>query len=67
MATSEAARILGLGAKTGRIAAGLDADIVFTAKNPAEDFAAFHGVRYVLSNGVLHDAGALKGASNNDK
>jgi imidazolonepropionase-like amidohydrolase len=67
MATSEAARILGLGAKTGRIAAGLGADIVFTAENPAEDFSAFHGVRYVLSNGVLYDADALKAASGQDK
>lgn len=67
MATSDAARVLGLAAKTGRIANGLDADIVFTAGNPAQDLGAFHSVRFVLSNGVLHDADALKAFSRQDK
>ncbi len=63
MATSEPARILGLGGKTGRIAKGLDADIVFTEGDPSRDFGAFHKGRFVLTNGVLYDADALKSAA----
>lgn len=53
MATSEGARLLGLGGKTGRLKPGLEADIVFLGRNPAADVSAVRDVRAVLTNGVL--------------
>lgn len=60
MATSDAADILGLADKTGRIMPGLDADIVFLDRDPSKDFSAFHHARYVLADGRLLEAPALK-------
>lgn len=60
MATSEAARILRLDAKTGQIVAGLEADIVFTERNPLQSFDAFLAPRLVISNGRSFDPAALR-------
>ena len=54
MATSDAAHILGLGARTGALRAGLEADIVFIAADPRSDLIRVADVRWVINNGALH-------------
>lgn len=51
MATSDGADILGLGDRTGRIATGMEADIVFLRADPTADVANASQVEGVLSNG----------------
>jgi imidazolonepropionase-like amidohydrolase len=60
MATTDAARILGLGNRTGRIKPGLDADLVFLDANPAEDIANAARVSAVVHNGRLLTGAELK-------
>jgi imidazolonepropionase-like amidohydrolase len=62
MATTDAARILGLGNKTGRIARGLDADIVFLDADPSRDVSNAARVSAVLNNGRLLNPAELKSA-----
>jgi len=50
MTTSPAARN-GLGASSGRIAAGFDADLVVLGSDPARSVAALADVRYTFRNG----------------
>ncbi|MFZ5617082.1 MAG: amidohydrolase family protein [Pseudomonadota bacterium] len=63
MATSEAAEILKLDAKTGRIAEGLDADVVFLNSDPTRNLDAFFNPLLVLSNGRAYDPAALRKAA----
>lgn len=60
MATSDAARILGMGDRTGRIAPGFEADAVFLTADPRLDMANMRRVAAVLNDGDLLDPGALK-------
>ena len=47
-ATSLAAESLGLGSSLGRIAPGMEADIIAVEGNPAEDITALRRVRFVM-------------------
>ena len=53
MATTDAARSLGLEHRIGSIRAGLEADVLFIAADPRPDIARIAEVRHVLNNGVL--------------
>lgn len=52
-ATSDAAELLGVRARTGAIAPGLEADLVAVERNPLEDIGALADVLVVVSNGQL--------------
>jgi imidazolonepropionase-like amidohydrolase len=54
MATSGAADILGVGARTGRIEPGFEADIVFLTDDPIADISNTAKVHGVLNNGHFH-------------
>lgn len=54
MATTRNARNLGLGNTTGRIAPGLEADLVFLARNPLDEIGHVRSVQWVVSNGQAH-------------
>jgi imidazolonepropionase-like amidohydrolase len=50
-ATSVAARVCGLGDRTGRLAPGLDADLLAVAGDPLADITAVRDVRLVVCRG----------------
>ena len=52
-ATSLAAECLGLGAKTGRVTVGYEADIIVIEGNPLDDIRTIQDVTVVVSNGRL--------------
>ncbi|MCC7043408.1 MAG: amidohydrolase family protein, partial [Acidobacteria bacterium] len=56
MATSRNAALMGL-RETGRLAAGLEADIVFLGANPTTDVQHTRQVELVVTNGVAHTPG----------
>ncbi len=60
MATSNAAGAIGLGQRTGRIAPGMEADMVFLNGDPRLDMRRVADVRAVLSDGALFDPAALR-------
>jgi len=51
MATTEAAAALGVGAVTGRLAAGYDADLIVIDGDPLSDIAALGRLRRVIARG----------------
>ena len=51
MATTDAANALGLGATTGRLAAGYEADIIVVDGDPAADISALGRLRRVIARG----------------
>jgi imidazolonepropionase-like amidohydrolase len=51
MATTEAAAALGLGATTGRLAPGYDADLIVVGGDPQADIAALRDLRRVIARG----------------
>lgn len=51
MATTEAAAALGLGATTGRLAPGYDADLIVVAGDPHEDITALGRLSRVIAQG----------------
>jgi imidazolonepropionase-like amidohydrolase len=51
--TTAPAKRFGLSKKTGRIAPGMDADIVLLGSDPAIDIKAFSNVRYTLRSGKI--------------
>ncbi len=53
-ATSRAAASLGLGARIGAIAPGLDADIIAVDGDPLTDITALRRVVFVMKNGVVY-------------
>ena len=56
--TSEAAGVIGLGHRKGRIAPGFDADILAVDGDPLADLAALHRIRAVYARGTaVPDAG----------
>jgi imidazolonepropionase-like amidohydrolase len=60
MATSDAAETLHMEDRIGRIARGMEADIVFVDADPTTDVANAGRTRAVLINGAYHDAAALR-------
>jgi imidazolonepropionase-like amidohydrolase len=52
-ATSLAADSLGLGSSLGKLAPGMDADIIAVEGNPAEDITALRRVRFVMKGGKV--------------
>jgi imidazolonepropionase-like amidohydrolase len=54
MATSGNATLMGLGEKTGRVDAGLEADLVFLRADPSEDVRNVREVELVVTNGEAH-------------
>jgi imidazolonepropionase-like amidohydrolase len=52
-ATSLAAESLGLGGSLGKIAPGMEADIIGVEGNPAEDITALRRVRFVMKGGKV--------------
>jgi imidazolonepropionase-like amidohydrolase len=60
MATSDAAQSLRLEGDLGRIARGLQADIVFLDQDPSLDIVDISAVRSVVTNGAYVDAEALR-------
>ena len=52
-ATSEAALFLDIDDHTGRIANGLDADLLIVDKNPLENIKAVHDPLMVVNNGEI--------------
>lgn len=53
MATSDAARLIGVGDRTGALRRGLEADILFIVSDPRSNLNRVADVRWVLNNGVL--------------
>jgi imidazolonepropionase-like amidohydrolase len=53
MITVNGIRLLGLENERGRVAAGLAADIIATAKNPLDDILALKHVHFVMKNGKV--------------
>jgi len=51
--TTNPAQRFGTAARRGRIAAGMDADLVVLSADPAQDAAAFSKVRYTIVSGKL--------------
>jgi imidazolonepropionase-like amidohydrolase len=60
LTTSPAARY-GFSQRKGRIAAGMDADLVVLASDPVEDVAAFTDVKYTLVKGSIVYTKAVSG------
>ncbi|MEV0620113.1 amidohydrolase family protein [Nonomuraea sp. NPDC050404] len=58
-ATSDAAKVLGVGGQLGTIERGKLADLVFVEGDPLTDIAAAADVRMVMAGGVLHKTGDL--------
>ena len=53
-ATASAADLLGVGDQVGRIAEGLQADLVAVAGNPFEDISILEHVEFVMKGGVVY-------------
>lgn len=53
-ATAVNARILGLEKEVGRVAAGMKADLIAVAGDPAQDIVATNRVRFVMKGGVVY-------------
>lgn len=58
-ATLHGARYLGMDRDLGSIEPGKLADLVVMAKNPLEDIANTHSVRYTILNGEVYDAATM--------
>ncbi|MGH7476640.1 MAG: amidohydrolase family protein [Longimicrobiales bacterium] len=52
-ATTTAAALLGIDDRTGRVEAGLEADLIVVERNPLEDVIALQDVLVVISNGQV--------------
>lgn len=52
-ATTVAAELLGVQDRTGRIAAGLEADLIVVERNPLEDVRSLQDVLVVINNGTV--------------
>jgi imidazolonepropionase-like amidohydrolase len=60
MATSDAAETLQLSDRIGRLAPGMEADVVFVGEDPTTDIANVGDTRAVLIDGAYHDAATLR-------
>ena len=52
-ATSQAARCLGIGSRTGSIRAGFEADLLVIDTDPLGDITALHKVVLVINDGEI--------------
>lgn len=52
-ATTVAARLLGVDDRTGRVAAGFEADLLVLDRNPLDDIGQYQDVLFVMSNGTV--------------
>lgn len=52
-ATLVAAELLGVADHTGRLTAGLDADLIVVERNPLEEIGALHDLLLVVNNGTV--------------
>ena len=52
-ATTRAAELLRIEARTGKIASGYDADLIVMDRNPLEDIGALHDLLLVVNNGKV--------------
>ncbi|MFZ5656285.1 MAG: amidohydrolase family protein [Pseudomonadota bacterium] len=59
LATSDAAAMLGIDQRTGRLSRGLEADIVFLRNDPLRNILHVRDVGLVLNNGTPHDPATL--------
>ncbi|MBN8608049.1 MAG: amidohydrolase family protein [Caulobacterales bacterium] len=59
-ATSDAAETMGLERRIGRLARGMEADVVFLSADPSQDIANVRSTRAVLLNGARYDAASLR-------
>jgi imidazolonepropionase-like amidohydrolase len=59
MATAGNAELMGWGEKTGRIAVGMEADLVFLRSDPVEDLRHVREVEIVVTDGRPHRADEL--------
>jgi imidazolonepropionase-like amidohydrolase len=59
--TSLAAESLGMGDRIGAIAPGMEADMVATLGNPAEDITAVRRVVFVMKGGKVYKAAGIPG------
>lgn len=53
-ATVRAAELLGVGEQVGRIAEGLQADLVAVSGNPYEDVSVLEHIEFVMKGGVIY-------------
>lgn len=60
MATSDAAETMHMADRIGRLARGMEADVVFIGADPTTNVANAMQTRAVLLNGVYHDATSLR-------
>jgi imidazolonepropionase-like amidohydrolase len=63
MATSDAAAFLGIGERTGRVAVGLEADLLIVRGAPDIDMYDVQNVAYVLKDGRAFDPRKLREAA----
>jgi imidazolonepropionase-like amidohydrolase len=59
LATSGAARVMGMDREVGTVEAGKRADLILVQGNPLENFADLRRVSGVIANGRLYDPGEL--------
>ena len=52
-ATTVAAELLGIADRTGRVAAGFEADLLVLDRNPLDDIGQYQDVLFVMSDGVI--------------
>ena len=52
-ATTVAAELLGIADRTGRVAAGFEADLLVVDRNPLDDIGQYQDVLFVMSDGVI--------------
>ena len=52
-ATTVAAELLGVEDRTGRVAAGFEADLLVLDRNPLEDIGQYQDVLFVMSDGIV--------------
>ena len=52
-ATTVAAELLGIEERTGRVAAGFEADLLVLDRNPLEDIGQYQDVLFVMSDGIV--------------
>jgi len=67
MATSNTAELLGISKRTGRIASGLEADVVFLRSNPLTDISNVRDVAFVISNGTEYAFDELVASANTSR
>jgi len=63
MATSGGADLLGIGDRAGRIAPGMNADLIVIDGNPLDDIRAIERIEWVVKDGAVYDPAKLREAA----